>query len=161
MKGITAADIMDRSELTLSPDLGIDTAMDRMLRSKLTGAAVVDERGLLLGMLTEKDCLRALVSEAIEGAPGGPVRNYMSSPAESVTPQTILLDIVGLFLDRPYRKLPVVDGDGRVVGQVSRRDILRGIKSVADNSFLYGKQHLRPKETSGVHSAMERARGKQ
>ena len=70
-------------------------------------------------------------------------------------PNTPLLDITYLFLDR--RKLPVVDSDGRVVGQVSRRDILRAIDSAKDNPFLYGVKEQRPREAGGVHSAMERA----
>ena len=160
MSAPTAADIMDRSEFTLRPHHSIDTAMERMLKAKLTGVPVVEEDGTLCGMLTEKDCLKALVNEAVDGAPGGKVRDYMTQPAESVRPQTILLDVVRLFLERPYRKVPVVDPEGRVIGQVSRRDILRAIASVGDNSYLYGVEDRRPKDLEGVDSAMRRMRGK-
>jgi CBS-domain-containing membrane protein len=156
----TAADMMDRSELTITQELDIGTAMHEMLRAKLTGAPVVDAEGRLCGMLTEKDCLAALVRQAMDGAPGASVRDYMTSPVESVTPETQLLDITRLFLNRPFRKLPVVDSDGRVLGQVSRRDILRSIDSAKDNPFLYGTKDQSPRETEGVHSAMQRALGK-
>ena len=160
MKVPTAADIMDRSELTLTQELDIGTAMRKMLRAKLAGAPVVDSEGRLRGMLTEKDCLKALVGQAIDGAPGGSVREFMTTSVDSVTPATQLLDITHLFLKRPFRKLPVVDSDGRVIGQVSRRDILVAIDSAKDNAFLYGTEDHRPGETGGVHSAMQRARGK-
>ena len=156
----TAADIMDRSELTFAQELDVGTAMRKMLRAKLNGAPVVDAEGRLCGMLTEKDCLTALVRQAMDGAPGASVRDYMTTSVDSVTPTTPLLDIAHLFMNRPYRKLPVVDSDGRVVGQVSRRDILRVIDSAKDNSFLYGTKGQSPPETGGVHSAMQRARGK-
>jgi CBS-domain-containing membrane protein len=160
MKPQSAADIMDRGEATFTQDLDIGTAMRMMLRAKLTGVPVVDSEGGLCGMLTEKDCLTALVRQAMEGAAGATVRDYMTAPVDSITPETRLLDITYLFLDRPFRKLPVVDPKGRVVGQVSRRDILRAIDSAKDNPFLYGTAGKRPRETGGVHSAMERARGK-
>ena len=160
MKVPTAADIMDRSELTFTEDRDIGTAMRQMLRAKLNGAAVVDADGRLCGMLTEKDCLTALIRQAVDGAPGATVGHYMTTRVESVTPETRLLDIAQLFMQRTFRKLPVVDSDGRVVGQVSRRDVLRSIDSSKDNPFLYGSKDQRPGETGGVHSAMERARGK-
>jgi predicted transcriptional regulator len=156
----TAADIMDRSELVLKPEIDIGTAMREMLRARLTGAPVVDSDGRLCGMLTEKDCLTALVRQAVDGAPSASVRDYMTTSIDSVTPTTQLLDITRLFLSRPFRKLPVVDSDGRVLGQVSRRDILRAIDSANDNPFLYGTKDQSPGETGGVHSAMQRALGK-
>ena len=134
--------------------------MRKLLRAKLHGVPVVDSEGRLCGMLTEKDCLTALMRQAMDGAPGASVRDYMTTDVDSITPATQLLDIAHLFLKRTFRKLPVIDSEGRVVGQVSRRDILKAIDSAKDNAFLYGAKGKRPGETGGVHSAMERARGK-
>ncbi len=133
MAKITAADIMARSEATLSPDVDIYRAVQRLLKSKLTGAPVVDDNGVLLGMLTERDCLRVLVG-GLDGLPSGIVSDYMSAPAESIKPTAGLYDIVHLFLTRAYRKLPVVDETGRVIGQVSRRDTLKWYCQVNEKS---------------------------
>jgi len=160
MKVRSASEIMDRSELTLTPDLDIGTAMRRMLRAKLTGAPVIDSTERLCGMLRERDCLTAIVRQAVDGGPGGTVGDYMSAAVESVTPETQLLDITYLFLERPFRKIPVVRANNRVVGQVSRPAILRAIDSTKDNPFLYGTTARSPHGVEGVHSAMERARGK-
>ena len=160
MKRNSAADIMDRSEPTITEDMDIGAAMRKMLRGKLNGVPVVDSEGRLCGILTEKDCLAALVRQAMEGVAGAHVRDFMTTAVDSITPDTQLLDIAQVFLERPFRKLPVVDSEGRVVGQVSRRDILRVIDSEKENPFLYGAKDRRLRETGGVHSAMERARGK-
>ena len=160
MKTRIAAELMDRSELTLTQEIDVGSAMHSMLRAKLAGAPVLDADGRLCGMLTEKDCLRALVRQAVEGAPRASIRDYMTTPVEVVTPETQLLDIVQIFLTHPFRKLPVVDDERRVVGQVSRRDILRVIDSAKDNPFLYGSQPQGLRDVEGVHSAMERALGK-
>ena len=129
MTNLTAADIMARSEATLSPDMDICRAMKQLLKSKLTGAPVVDSDGVLLGMLTERDCLKVLVAWELDGLPGGNVRDFMSAPAESIRPTASLFDIAHIVLTRSFRKLPVVDADGRVIGQVSRRDMLVAIEA--------------------------------
>ena len=158
MDSLTAADIMARSETTLSPDADIYDALARLLKSRLTGAPVVDGDATLLGMLTERDCLKVLVGGALDGLPRGKVSHYMTSPAQSITPTASLYDIAHIFLTRSYRKLPVVDRDGRVVGQVSRRDVLVAIVSARDNPRLYGVEDQRPTDDAGVDSAMRQAR---
>ena len=135
MDSLTAADIMARSEATLDPESDIYAAMERLLKGRLTGAPVVDDEGTLVGMLTERDCLKVMVDGALDGLPHGKVCDYMSSPAESITPTTSLYDVAHVFLTRSYRKLPVVDRDGRLIGQVSRRDILVAIESARDDPW--------------------------
>ena len=60
MPSPTAKDIM-ASEATLSPDMDIYVAMKQLLKRRLTGAPVVDENRVLIGMLTERDCLKVFV----------------------------------------------------------------------------------------------------
>ena len=136
MDSLTVADIMARSEATLGPESDIYDALERLLKSRLTGAPVVDDDGMLLGMLTERDCLKVMLDGALDGLPRAKVSDYMTSPAESITPTASLYDVAQIFLTRSYRKLPVVDRDGRVIGQVSRRDILVAIESARDNPRL-------------------------
>ncbi len=157
----TAADIMTRSVVTLSPDTDIYGAMQVLLKKKISGAPVVDREGRLVGMLSEKDCLRVLAGEALDGLPEGKVSDYMTRSVESITPTTSIYDIVHGFLQVHFRRLPVVDQTGRVVGQISRRDVLVAIESIRDNSYLYGTEDKSPpKEGMGVDSAMRRARGR-
>ena len=162
MDSLTAADIMARSEATLSPEAGVYDAMARLLKSRLTGAPVVDDEGQLLGMLTERDCLKVLVGAALDGLPSGKVADYMTAPAESIQPTASLSDIAHIFLTRSFRKLPVVDAGGRVIGQVSRRDMLVAIEAGRDTPRLYGVEDRRPAEQAdaGVDSAMRTARGR-
>lgn len=160
MTNLTASDIMARSEITLPPSMGIYEALGLLLTSKLTGAPVVDPDGVLLGMLTERDCLKVLVAGELDGWPSGNVDQYMSAPAESIRPDASMYDIVHLFLTRPYRKLPVIDDQGRVVGQVSRRDTLVAFESIRDNPRSFGSANEPTPDGTGVDSAMRIARGK-
>ena len=160
MVNLTAAEMMTRTEATLSPDVDIYRAMRQLLKSKLTGVPVVDDTGVLVGMLTERDCLKVIVGGALDGLPAGKVSDYMNTPAESIGPTAGLYDIVHIFLTRAYRKLPVIDDTGRVIGQVSRRDTLVAFESSRNDPRLYGVKDVRPPDGSGVDSAMKIARGR-
>ncbi len=154
----TAKEIMARSEMTLSPETNIYRAMKSLSKHRLLGASVVDADGRLVGILTEKDCLKVLAGEAFDGLPEGRVLDYMTRDVETMRPTTSLFEIVQRFLGRTYRQLPVVDDRGRVIGQLTRHDAVRAIESIRDNSYLYGSKDEHPPEARGVDSAMRMAR---
>lgn len=161
----TAQEIMTRSPTTLSPDTDIYKAIKTLLKKKISGVPVVDINGNLQGMLSEYDCLKVMTGEAFDGLPEGKVADYMSSPAQTVKAEARILDIVDRFLAKPIRRLPVVDKNGHLVGQISRRDVLEAIESIRDNTYLYGQkdEEIRPPssdESRGVDSAMKSARAR-
>ena len=160
MSNRTAAEVMSPLVVTLSPDDDIYDAMHTLLKKKISCAPVLDDQRRLVGILSEKDCLRILSAEAFDGMPQGTVAGYMTGPVETLMPHTSVYDIVHRFLERAFHQMPVVDGEGNVLGQVSRRDVLRAIESMRDNSYLYGTADvsLPLDEGTGVHSAMRRAR---
>ncbi len=112
--------------LTFVPEMKIAEAVWRLVKQKYTGAPVLDARGKLIGMLSEKDCLRVAVLANTDGAGEALVGDYMTTEVESVTPDTDLLDVAQRFVRAPYKRLPVVEG-GKLVGQISRIDVLRAI----------------------------------
>jgi len=154
----TAADVMSRSEMTLSPDASVYDAMKLLLKHRLFGAPVVDTDGRLLGMLTDRECFVAVADQAVDGRPDGTVEDYMIRDVETVSPDASLYDLVARFRQSEHRKFPVVDADGRVVGQVSRRDTLLALEAAHDNPYLYGTKGEPPPDVEGVDSAMRMAR---
>ncbi|MFL2936883.1 MAG: CBS domain-containing protein [Myxococcota bacterium] len=129
---LTARDIMARSLITLSPELSIFDAMSTLMTKRISGAPVVDESGLLIGVLSELDCLRLLSSDdfyADEQEGGGCVRDFMTTSHRTIGPHLGLYAIAHYFLTTSVRRLPVV-ADERLLGQVSRRDVLRGIEKM-------------------------------
>jgi CBS domain-containing protein len=152
---------MSQLVVALFPETDIYEAMHSLLKKKVSGAPVIDDGGNLVGMLSEKDCLRILTAEAFDGLPQGTVSGYMTEPVQTVTPDTSVYDIVTRFLNSGFRRMPVIDEKGRVVGLVTRRDVLTAIESMRDNSYLYGTEEKHPpEEGAGVDSAMRRARGR-
>lgn len=117
-------DFMDTKVHTVSPDMPILDAVDFLLERHVTGAPVVDGEGRLIGMLTEKDCLRLLSSGVDGDVPKGFVRDFMTTRTDSVTPDMNIYFVAGLFLGANYRRFPVVE-KGKLIGAITRFDILR------------------------------------
>jgi CBS domain-containing protein len=154
-------EFMTRKVVTLDPGSSMGEAIRTLIQHRISGAPVVDANGRLVGILSEKDCLRVLTAEALDGVPGGNVESYMTREVDTVTPDANLYDVVACFLQRHFRRLPVVV-DGRLVGQVSRRDALAAVEALREDSYLYGRpsQAVPSGDNDGVDSAMRRARGK-
>ena len=155
-----ASEIMNTSVVTFRAETDIYEAIRVFLKNRFSGAPVIDSEAKVIGILSELDCLRVLTGEAWDGLPEGKVGDYMTSNVASVDAETSVYDIVGIFLNKPYRRLPVLDGDGRLLGQISRRDVLGAVNNMHENPYLYGTkdQQLDLDDTGGVHSAMQRAR---
>ena len=82
-----------------------------------------DESKMLLGVLSEKDCLRIFANKAFNQIPTGLVADYMSKSMKSLHPDDDLFKVAELFLKNPFRRLPVIE-HGILIGQVSRYDVL-------------------------------------
>jgi CBS domain-containing protein len=121
-------DHMDRHVASLRPEIDILDAVAFLLENHITGAPVVDKSGRLVGILTEKDCLR-LVAAGVQGdLPRGSVANFMTPNPETIPPDMDVYFAAGLFLTRDFRRFPVIE-DGKLVGTITRFDILRVIKA--------------------------------
>ncbi|HVT36751.1 MAG TPA: CBS domain-containing protein, partial [Nevskiaceae bacterium] len=121
---ITAKDYMSSELLTFTPDMELMTAINLLAKRRISGAPVLDGAGKVIGILSEKDCLKVCLAAGYEGVPGGLVREYMSSKVVTVEADASLLEVAGLFVNSPYKRLPVMK-DGKLAGQISRSDVLR------------------------------------
>jgi CBS domain-containing protein len=124
----TVREFMDRHVQTLSPDADIMDAVDFLLEKRVTGALVADSKGKLVGILTEFDCLRLLThgDERAE-APSGKVRDFMTSEVQTIPPTMDIYYCAGLFMNVSFRRFPVVES-GRIVGAITRFDLLRAVR---------------------------------
>ncbi len=125
-----ASDLMTRKTVTLSPEMSIQAAIALLLKNRISGAPVVDAEKKLVGVLSEKDCLRIFANGAYNILPGGVVDHYMSKEVFTIPENADLFTIADTFLKHPFRRLPVVDAEGRLIGQVSRRDVLTGSRDI-------------------------------
>ena len=122
----TIADYMARDVATLPPGMEINHAVAVLLEKGYSGAPVVDGSGKLLGVLSMKDCLRAALNASYFQEWGGTVADYMSTTVETLDAELDIVEAAERFLDSQYRRFPVMS-EGRLVGQISRADLLKAL----------------------------------
>ncbi len=119
-------DHMDTRVYSLKPEAEILDAVGFLLEHHVTGAPVINTAGHLVGMLTEKDCLKLIATGADADRPRGTVADFMTTAVTTISPDTDVYYAAGLFLHQGFRRFPVVEA-GRLVGAITRFDILRVI----------------------------------
>lgn len=121
------SDYMTTNLITVSPETAIDSAVDILVKYKISGLPVVDEKGNLIGMLSEKDCLKVFLKELYNQDHAGDVSDYMTKKVETVTPEVSIVKVAERFVNEPFKRFPVLNENNTLVGQISRADVLRAI----------------------------------
>jgi CBS domain-containing protein len=116
----TIRDLMTSEVLTVAPEDTVGEAAEKMV-ARGVGSVLVSDYGRLIGILTERDLLRA-VADRIHSSEAR-VREWMTREPITVTPDTPAEDAARTMLEHGFRHLPVVDGE-QTIGIVSLRDVL-------------------------------------
>ena len=120
----TVSDFMTTKVVTLKPDQTISQAIDVLIKNRISGAPILDDDGVLIGVLSQRDCLSWLVNLRYYGMAGGTVADFMSKGVHTIELDADLFTAADLFLYHHFRRVPVVDADGKLVGLVSRHDVI-------------------------------------
>jgi CBS domain-containing protein len=131
-KSCLVKDYMTRSVITFRPDTDVLDAVHELVTNRIAGAPVVDAAGNLVGMLSELDCMKVALQAGYHGHWGGPVSDFMTRDTQTVDAGMSIVDLAQHFVDTQFRRFPVVDGN-RLVGQISRRDVLRALEYLTRN----------------------------
>ena len=126
LRSVFVKDHMTKNPLTLPPDMEIQQATHLLIDKDVSGAPVLDKHGRLVGVLTERDCMQVAMQASYHGEPGGLVEDYMSVNPQWIGPEQSVLTVADLFIKGNFKRYPVVD-NGRVVGVISRRDVMRAV----------------------------------
>ena len=143
-------EVMVKEVDSLSPDISVKEAMDILLKRKISGLPVIDTAGKLAGMFTEKNILSYLLPSYIEKVgrfvyeenPKATkkklaelcqikISQLMRKEVVTTTEETALCEAARIMLTQKARRLPVVDKERKIVGIISREDILRAMNKEA------------------------------
>ncbi len=129
-RSISVKDYMSTNLLTFTPDVDVQTAIHDLVSHQMSGAPVVDDSGNLVGMLSERDCLKVALASGYSAELGGTVAEYMSQPVETVNADASIFDVAGKFINGRYHRYPVLE-ENRLVGQISRSDVLKALEQLS------------------------------
>lgn len=144
----TAGSVMTRNVITVTPEMSVRAVAKIMATNHISGVPVVDDNGRLVGLVSEADLLRGRQAAAereaswlnmiADGEKLSPefvdyvrtsndmVRLVMHADVTAVAESTPLGEVAQLIVDKGVKRLPVVK-DGRIVGIVSRADLVRAL----------------------------------
>jgi CBS domain-containing protein len=124
----TAKQAMGSGLVTLHPEMDVLEALRILVEEGVSGAPVIDQVGNLVGILTERDCMLIALGAGYHSEDGGPVAAFMSPDVVTVEAHTPVTEIAEHFARSELRRLPVME-QGRVIGVISRRDVLRCLEA--------------------------------
>ena len=129
-KSALVRDYMAGRLVKFKPDMDVLDAIQELVQNRIAGAPVVNDQGELIGMLSETDCLKVALNAGYYGDWGGPVADFMTHDVETIDADMNIVDLAQRFLDSGFRRFPVLR-DNRLVGQISRRDVLRALGEIS------------------------------
>jgi len=143
-RSIPVSDVMTRDAIAIRTHADLHEAAGLLSEHRISGLPVVDEGSVVLGVVTEadilsmtgmekehtfKDILRHLLGEPLpERKRGNNVGEIMSSPAITTRPDADIRDVARILDEKRIKRLPVVDERNRLVGVISRADIVRAMR---------------------------------
>ena len=121
----TVADVMQREPITVPASASVEDAAREMATRRFSSLLVVDETRNIVGIITERDAVRAIAAGGGASLAACTVRDIMSSPVRSVVETTPLDEAIAELQRAGVRRLLVVDAAGRNVGLATQTDLLR------------------------------------
>jgi CBS domain-containing protein len=146
-KRIPVSLVMTRDVITVKRDMSLKDLARLLTEKGISGVPVVDDLNRVIGIVTEADIifqtgqkrsrglrefLRELIGEPHLKDTRGPlsefrVEDIMSTPVITATPDMDIRDVAVILKEKRIKRMPVVDSDGRLIGIISRQDIVRAV----------------------------------
>ncbi|HZE26992.1 MAG TPA: CBS domain-containing protein [Terriglobales bacterium] len=120
---MNALQLCDPEAAAVPVEASVADAIRKMLHYHVGAVGVVDREGRVAGIFTERDVLRKLALSKLDPE-RTPVRDLMTTPVEMATQVTGAGEAMATMVERHFRHLPVVDGDGKLLGILSIRNLL-------------------------------------
>lgn len=123
---------MAKDLITFKRDTEINEVIDTLLEKRISGAPVLNDQKEIIGVIDDKDCLHVLVDSVYHNLPIRKriVDTYMTDVYKTINIDSDIVDVANEFLKSNFKRFLIVNDDGKLMGQVSRRDILKAIQSV-------------------------------
>lgn len=140
---VQCSEIMTRDVVTLSADDSLEHGALTLAKNNYSGAPVVDSARKVVGIVSQKDFFHAvgiggidtvmeLIAECltgtrciVSGLRKGQIKDIMSSPVITATPETSAHDLAEIFMKNKINRAPIVDPHGSLLGMVTRTDLVR------------------------------------
>lgn len=136
MHSLKVKDYMNHQAVTFTPDMSLSAALEKVLRSDHIGGPVINENEEVVGFLSEQDLLEKLIKVSYHCQDTHIVSDCMYSEVLSVTPEMSIIELAEMMKVGKPKVYPVLD-QGRLVGIISRSDVLKAVGKSIDDCFKH------------------------
>ena len=127
MESVQVKEYMNHYPVTFTPNMVIEEASFRLLKTKQIGGPVVDNTKKLVGFLSESDLLKVMLESTYHREHIADVADIMQTDVLSVKPYDSIVEVAQQMLGKKPKIYPVVDDDGILIGTISRNDVLQAV----------------------------------
>lgn len=135
MDSIAIIDHMDRQPVLLTANMSMASAVEALLNRKKLGAPVVDDKGHLIGFLSQQDCMSVMLKSSYHCDLVATVRDCMRSEVLWVAPEDSILKLAEQMLGSKPKVYPVIR-EGKVIGTINRTNVLSAINLYMQQCYL-------------------------
>ncbi len=135
-QALKVEDYMARKLITFKPDQPMHEVVDALMKNKISGGPVVNDKGELVGVISEGDCLKEVVKGKYDNMPifTGLVEEHMAKNVITVNPDLNIFAAAKMFLEKRLRRFPVIH-DGKLIGQISQKDIMKAVLNTKSSTW--------------------------
>ena len=136
---LTVNDYMTRELITFKPEQSVEEVIEALIKNKISGGPVVNEKNELVGIISEGDCIKHISESRYHNLPTEDrrVEQHMVKDVETIDGNMNIFDAANKFLNDRRRRFPIVE-NGKLVGQISQKDILKATLQL--KSQYWGKK---------------------
>lgn len=130
LRSVDIRDYMQKKPVSVGERASLIEALQKILAHKISGVCVVDDNNNLVGMLSELDCLRAIMNAAYNQSGQtsmGQVAEYMTREVQVANLSDDIISIATDMMNKQQRRRPVVE-NGKLIGQITCRQLLSAAK---------------------------------
>ncbi|PWI29983.1 inosine-5-monophosphate dehydrogenase [Flavobacteriaceae bacterium LYZ1037] len=130
------SDIMCKDLITFKPEQSVEEVIETLINKKISGGPVVNDNNELIGIISEGDCLKQISESRYYNMPmeNDNVEKRMVKDVETIDGNMNVFDAANKFLESKRRRFPIVE-NGKLVGQISQKDILKAAISLKGHTW--------------------------
>ena len=135
-ENIKVSDYMSTNLITFTPNQSVMEVMNTLIKKKISGGPVVNDKKELIGIISEGDCMKQISTSRYHNHPMQDIKveDHMVKEVETIDGEMNVFDAADKFLSSRRRRFPIVK-DGKLVGLISQKDVLKAALELKGNTW--------------------------
>jgi len=133
---VKVSDYMTRKLITFKSHEKMEKVIDKLIKYRISGAPVVNDKHELIGIISEGDCIKQISDSRYHNLPmqNNVVEKHMVKNVDTIDGNMNIFDAANKFLESKHRRFPIVD-NGKLIGQISQKDILKAALALKGHNW--------------------------